>query len=96
MTDIYQGDNTGAFTQNFISITATIPEGFTISKAEFKCGSILLEFLEPTFPLIINLDETQTEKLSVSNTCYLAVYDELGQKQTCTGSLKVSTNARVV
>ena len=93
---IYQGDNTGFGGQELLKITISNPDNFIISKAEFKCGSIILNFDNPTFPLVVNLNEEQTEKLNITNKCYLAVYDSEGRKQTCEGTFKIPTNARVI
>lgn len=97
MQDIYKGDDTHAFNQDFLKINANIPEGYTVSKAEFKCGKLpLMTFLNPVFPLIINLTAVQTASLSCMNECFLAVYDENNLKQTCSGSLVFHANKEVV
>ena len=93
---IFRGDNTGAFGQSFLSINATLPNGYEVSKADFKCGKIFFEFTNPTFPISITLTESQTSQLSSLNNCYLAVYDTSGRKQTCTGTLQIETNESVI
>ena len=97
MATIYSGDNTGAFGNNFITIRANIPDGHVISMAKFKVGNLpVMSFPNPEFPLIINLTSAQTRQLQQQNTCYLAVYDELGRKATCKGSLTFVTKNEVV
>lgn len=92
------GDNTGAFGGSFITINLKNNTGreVIISKAVFGCGPISLTFDNPTFPLVINLSEEQTEYLSCENTAYLAVWDENGRKLTCSGSLTFKTQPRKV
>lgn len=93
---IYRGDDTDAFDQEFIVINAVIPEGWVVSKAEWRAGTILKVFTDPVFPIKINLDKTESKKLQNINVCYLAVYDAQGRKQTCQGSLKFISKAEVV
>lgn len=93
---IYKGDDTNAFGQNFLQINFTVPDGYTVSKAEFRCGSIIKTFENPVAPIIINLSAEETSKLDYQNICYLAVYDENGLKQTCEGSLTINTKNEVI
>ena len=97
MATIYKGDNSGAFNANFITIKASIPDGWTVSKAKFKCGPLpVMTFENPQFPLIVNLSSQQTRQLSQQNICYLAVYDEEGRKLTCKGSVTFVAKDEVV
>lgn len=93
---LYRGDDTNAFDRKFIRVNLENAEGLNISKAEFKCGSILKTFDNPTFPLEIELTSDETKKLNYSNACYLAIYDEQGRKVTCKGNFTFSTKAQVV
>lgn len=92
------GDNTAAFGGSFITINLNNKTGaeITISKAVFACGPIHVEFENPTFPLVVNLTEEQTEYLSCENTAYLAVWDEEGRKRTCSGKITFKTQPRKV
>lgn len=96
--EIFQGDNTAAFGGNFLIIRITTPSGIipTISKSELKIGCIYKTFINPTFPLIVNLSENETEKLQASNTAYLAVWDNEGRKKTCVGKITFNATARRV
>ena len=94
--NIYRYDDTDAFGQNFMTINATIPEGWVISKAIWKAGSVEKVFQNPVFPITVNLNSEESGKLKNINTCYLAVYDQNNKKQTCNGSLKFITKAEVV
>lgn len=97
MATIYKGDDSAAFGNNFITIRANIPDGSTVSLAKFKCGNLpVMTFPNPTFPLVINLTPAQTRQLKQQNTCYLAVYDSLGRKATCRGSLTFVAKEEVV
>lgn len=84
---IYKGDDTGAFGNTFITITMNNPTGFSISKAIFVCGCIQKAFVNPVFPLELNLSSEETEKLRTQNICYFIAFDELGRQKTCKGTL---------
>lgn len=86
-TPIFQGDDTAAFGNNFITINLYNPLNYTISKAVFVCNCFTKTFDDPTFPLVINFDSAETVKLRSTNTCFLIVYDEQGRQQTCQGTL---------
>lgn len=93
---IFRFDDTDAFDQDFIIINPKIPEGWVISKAVWRAGSIIKEFPNPIFPIKVSLNHEETGQLQSINTCYLAVYDTQGRKQTCLGSLKFMSQAEVV
>ena len=93
---IYKGDDTGAFGNNFITINLDNPLEFPISKAIFSCGCITKSYTNPTFPLIINLNSEETEKLRASNVCYLIVFDQFGKQKTCQGTLKFNAQNGVL
>ena len=93
---IYRGDDTGAFGQTFLTIEALIPEEWEVTKAIWKAGEVVKVFPNPNFPLSLNLSHEESLKLQNINTCYLAVYDKDGLKQTCEGSLTFTTKAEVV
>ncbi len=94
--EVYRGDNTGAFDQTFLTINLNNPSNKVISKAEFRCGTVLKTFNNPQFPLKINLNEEETEKLTYQNYGYLCVYDEQGRKKTVKGHISFSANGKVV
>lgn len=96
MTQLYKGDDTNAFDAKFLTIELENAQGLQISKAVFKCGTILKEFENPTFPLSIDLCCEETLRLNCSNTCYLAIYDDKGRKRTCSGSLCLIAKNEVV
>ena len=93
---IYRGDDTGAFGQTFLTIEAIIPEEWVVTKAVWRAGEVTKTFQDPVFPIGINLSHEETYKLKNINTCYLAVYDQDGLKQTCEGKLVFTTKAEVV
>lgn len=100
---MFKGDNTAAFDNDFITIELENPNNIdiTVSKAVFICGkstagagsgggiagTIVKTFNNPEFPLVVNLDETETAKLDYCNDCYLIIYDSEGRKHTCEGVL---------
>lgn len=97
MAVIYKGDDTGAFSNNLLTIRAKIPEGCTVSKAKLKIGNLpVMTFNEPEFPLIVNLTPAQTRSLQQQNTVYMAVFDELGRKATCRGTVTFVAKDEVV
>lgn len=87
MTAIYKTDDTAAFGNRFITINLENPFEYPISKAIFVCGCLKKTFENPVFPLVINFSSQETANLSVSNTCYLVVYDSEGRQKTCKGTL---------
>lgn len=94
---LYQGDNTQAFGGSFLKINLVseepIPE---ITKAEIRIGCLFKVISNPSFPLVINLNEEETSKLNTTNTAYMAVWDSLGRKKTCKGSITIQTQPRRV
>lgn len=100
MTNIYKGDNTGAFNNTFLTINLLMPEELeeaVISKAKFKVENLpTMIFEDPVFPLQVNLTSAQTTQLKQQNTCYLAIYDEEGRKATCKGNIKFVAHDSVV
>lgn len=95
---IYKGDDTAAFGGLLVRIHLILPpelENIPITKAvvsiNVDCNlinnDITKVYENPTFPLDINLNSTETKKLQSKNHLYLAVWDELGRKRTATGSL---------
>lgn len=93
---LYRGDDTNAFNCKFLTINLMNANGLSISKAEFRCGAIIKTFENPTFPISVSLNSEETQKLWVTNTCSLAIYDELGRKKTCEGTITIPTRAKAV
>lgn len=97
MATLYRGDDTAAFNNSgFITINLDTAFDVTISKAIFQCGSVKKTFIDPTFPLIINLTASETKQLQAANMCHLAIWDENNYKRTCDGSLQFGTQSGVV
>ena len=87
MTRYYKGDDFDAFGQEWALIELDLPEDWIVSRAEFKVGNLpVLVFNDPIFPIPVNLESYQTSNLKDVNTCYLAIYDEEGRKQTLDSS----------
>lgn len=94
---IYKGDDTDAFGGSFLTINATIPTGYTVSKAEIKIGILEpIEIDNPVFPLQISLSSGQTTLLMNKNNIHMAVYDEEGRKATCKGVITFNAKEQVV
>lgn len=97
MAFIFQGDDTGAFNNTFLTIRANIPEGFIVSKAKVKIGDLpIMTFDNPEFPIRINLTSAQTRQLKTQNECYMAIYDSVGRKKTCNGTIKFVAKDEVI
>lgn len=97
MTKYYKGDDYDAFDQEWAEIELDYPEDWVISKVEFKVGDLpVLSFKDPVFPITVNLSAAQTANLRDYNTCYMAMYDEKGRKQTLEGSWTFFANNEVV
>ena len=84
---IYKGDDTGAFGNNFITVNLDNPLGYEVTKVIFVCNCFTKTFENPVFPLVINFSGKETEKLRSSNVCYLVAYDSEGRQKTCKGTL---------
>lgn len=91
-----RGDDTQAFGGSFLLINLVNETGQNISKAVWKCGAVTKTYLNPTFPLDVNLTSCETRKLAPNNICYLALWDMEGRKKTCVGYLKFTTDSEVV
>ena len=98
MTRKYRrGDDWNAFGQEWALIEADIPEDWVVSKAVFKVGNLApITFENPVFPIPFSLESYQTIDLKDVTTCYLAIYDEQGRKQTLEGSWTFETEEEVV
>lgn len=93
----YKGDDFNSFNQEWVQIQLDIPVDWTVYKAEFKVGNLpVMRFINPVFPLDVSLTSEQTANLKDINTCYLAIYDEEGRKQTLDGSWTFTAEDEVV
>lgn len=82
---ITRTDDTDAFGQEgALKINVKISDGHTVSKAILLIndGSIILEYLTPTFPLYVVLTSEQTKILLDDNHCDLILYDEENKQKT--------------
>lgn len=98
-----QGDNTQAFDGNFVRINAVYKDKDgnirpmpTLKRAEIRVGCIVKVYENPTFPLDVNFNEEESNKLSIKNKMTLAVWDINDRKKTASGVLEFSTNPRRV
>lgn len=87
MVRYYKGDDFNSFGKTWALIEVDIPQDWVVTKAELRIGDLpKMTFLNPVFPLPVDLSSYQTANLRNVNTCYLAIYDEEGRKQTLEGS----------
>ena len=87
MTKYYKGDDFDSFNQEWAMVDVDIPEDWVVTKAELRVGDLpRMTFMDPIFPFPVNLSSFQSANLKNVNTCYLAIYDEEGRKQTLDGS----------
>lgn len=100
--NLIRGDDSRAFGQNLLRITLSDPDHLldthSISRCEIRfSGCMTKTFLNPEFPLIINLTSEESEKLAVgNNTAVMAVWDEDGRKLTPEGGQIINIGARKV
>lgn len=93
----FRGDDWNAFGQEWVLIEADIPSDWEVSKAEFKVGNLpVMTFENPVFPIPVSLSSSQTKNLKDVVSCYLAIYDNEGRKQTLSGSWTFFTEEDVV
>ena len=93
---IFQGDDTSAFGGVLLRINLYNPLDYPIKKAIFVCGCIIKEFDNPTFPIDINFNNEETEKLRSVNQCFLIVYDMQGKQKTCRGTITIKAQKGVL
>lgn len=68
----------------------------TIAKVVFQCGEVRKVIPKPQFPLLIGFTRQESKKLKLTNTCYIAIYNDKDEKKTLIGSLTFKTNSEVV
>ena len=96
-SSVRKGDDTDAFGFSFLTINLENASQYVITKAEVKIGSIKKTFLNPTFPLQVSLNSSETDKLNEQNNmCYMAIYDSNNRKYTCEGTLSFKADPKVV
>ena len=93
---MYKYDNMQAFDGSPIEVEFDAGEK-TVSKALFVInrGVIVKEFLNPTSPIYVDLDEEDTGKLCYNNVGNLILYDDLNRKLTCDGELQFTARKEV-
>ena len=96
---IYKGDDTGAFGNQFITITIKNPHLYQISKLEVVTNSgctipnkIFIDenegyFQRENIVLNINYSSEETSKLNATNTVKVVPYDINGLHTTCSQTL---------
>lgn len=96
-TEIYKGDDTGAFGRQYIKINAPVGvDSSLISKIVFQCGNVQKEILTPKFPCYVNFSSEETKLFTYRNDCYLQIFDSEDRKITLKGNLTVLANKQVV
>ena len=96
-TNIYKGDDTGAFGRNYITIKAPVGvDSSLIKKCIFQCGGFQHIQENPEFPYYINPTSDDTVKLDYKNECYLQIFDAEGRKITLKGNLTIVADKQVV
>ena len=96
MTNIYKGDDTGAFDQTFIRIDIQKPSDAIITKVILQCGPIQKVYANPTFPIDVNFTHNESSRLYQASVCYLQVFDSKGRRQTCEGTLSFTAKQKVI
>jgi hypothetical protein len=86
---MYRHDNLQAFDGAPIEVEFDT-EGKEVSRALFVIndGAIVKEYQNPTSPINVELDETDTGKLQHDNVGKLILFDSQGRKMTCDGELR--------
>ncbi len=94
---IFKGDDTGAFGNQFITITVKNPRQESVSKIEVITNSSMCipkkvftdenNFQTEDIELTVNYSSKETEKLNATNTVNVVAYDMHGLRTTCPQSL---------
>jgi hypothetical protein len=93
---MYKYDNLQAFDGAPIEVDFDT-NGKEVSKALFVInrGAIVKEYLNPTSPIFVDLNEEDTGKLCYNNVANLILYDSQNRKLTCDGELQFTANKEV-
>lgn len=93
---MYKYDNMQAFDGAPIEVEYDT-DGKEVSKALFVInhGVIVKEYLNPTSPIFVNLDEEDTGKLCYNNVGNLILYDSQNRKLTCNEELQFTADKEV-
>lgn len=94
---IFKTDDTGAFGNQFITITVKNPNLYAVSKLIAVTNSGVCipnkSFTDPdnfqreNITLTVNYDSKESAKLNNTNTLNLVAYDEQGRQKTCPQTL---------
>lgn len=94
---IFKGDDTGAFGNQFITITINNPELYPISKIEAVTNSGACipnkvftdesNFQTENITLTLNYNSDETPKLNATNVLNIVAFDMSGKQYTCSQSL---------
>ena len=94
---VYKGDDTGAFGNQFITITVKNPDLYPISKIEIITNSSCCipiktftdadNFQRETITLTVNYSSDESAKFNSTNTVKLVAYDMQGLQKTCPQTL---------
>ena len=90
---MYRHDNLQAFDGEPIEVEFDTG-GKPVSRALFVIneGKIVKEYLNPTSPIYVELDETDTAKLVYENVGKLILFDSQNRKLTCEGQLEFTAD----
>lgn len=92
-----KGDNSASQDNHAIRIRLKNPEMQNrLSKVEFVVGCIVKPFVNPVFPIDIDFDETESQKLNYVNEGYLVTYDLKGRRLTAKGSIRFTIKNGVI
>lgn len=85
---ITQGDATNAFGNTWLVIDIdNIQEGQTVTKLRVIFGAVTKDYVNPTFPLSVDLTGDETACLRCGlNTGYVIAFDQNNNPYTCEGS----------
>lgn len=93
---VTKGDNLQAFDGSPIEVEFDTG-GKEVSEAwiVFNNGDIVKKYQNPTSPIYVELDETDTHKLKFRNVAKMIGFDSMGRKLTFEGYLEFTANAEV-
>lgn len=96
MTEIYKGDNLQAFDGSPIEVEFDA-DGKEVSEIWIVIneGAIVKKYQNPVSPIFVELDESDTKKLSSTNYMRLIAFDSLNRKLTFDGVLMFRAKGEV-
>lgn len=95
-TDVTNNDDTDSFGMYLLRINLRNHTDQVVTKAELRIGDTVKQFINPVFPLQVNLTRYESQLLKQKNCAYLAVWDANNKKRTCNQKAIITSRSKKV